>query len=59
MGLVLGNGRDRVLMAAAFHGQEWLTALVTLRLCEELCRGIALDVRLDGWELRRALAGAV
>lgn len=57
MGLVLGNGRDRVLMAAAFHGQEWLTALVTLRLCEELCRGIALDVRLDGWELRRALAG--
>lgn len=30
---------------------------MTLRLCEELCRGIALDVRLDGWELRRALAG--
>ena len=57
MGLVLGNGRERVLMAAAFHGQEWLTALVTLRLCEEICRGIALDVRLDDWELRRALAG--
>ena len=57
MGLVLGNGRDPVLMAAAFHGQEWLTALVLLRLCEDLCRGIAQDACLDGWELRRALAG--
>ena len=33
-----GGSRQRVLIAAAFHGQEWLTALCALRLCEELCR---------------------
>lgn len=33
-----GGNRRRVLIAAAFHAQEWLTALCALRLCEELCR---------------------
>ena len=56
-GLTLGTGRQRVLMAAAFHGQEWLTALVCLRLCEEMCDALARNGELDGWDLHRALAG--
>ena len=35
--LSAGGEGQAVLMAAAFHGQEWLTALCALRLCEELC----------------------
>ncbi len=36
--LSLGNGPRAALIAAAFHGQEWLTSLIALRLAEELCR---------------------
>ena len=36
--LSIGNGPHAVLFAAAFHAQEWLTSLVCLRLCEEVCR---------------------
>ncbi len=36
--LSVGHGEHAVLFAAAFHAQEWLTSLVALRLCEELCR---------------------
>ena len=36
--LSIGHGRHAVLFAAAFHGQEWITSLVALRLCEDLCR---------------------
>ncbi len=53
--LTLGDGPHRVLMAAAFHGQEWLTALVCLRLCEEVTYAVASGRPLDGWNLRRAL----
>lgn len=56
-GVVLGNGSKRVLMAAAFHGQEWLTSLVALRLCEELCLSLAEEQLLAGWDVRRALSG--
>ncbi len=35
--LSLGHGEHAVLFAAAFHAQEWLTSLIALRLCEELC----------------------
>ena len=32
--LILGADADvRVLMVAAFHGQEWMTTLCALRLC--------------------------
>lgn len=31
-GLLLGGGGERVLVAAAFHGQEWLTALAAALL---------------------------
>lgn len=56
-GLTLGSGRERVLMAAAFHGQEWLTSLICLRLCEEICNALRNRRDLDGWDLHRALAG--
>lgn len=36
--LSIGHGTHAVLFAAAFHAQEWLTSLVALRLCEDLCR---------------------
>lgn len=56
-GLTLGTGKERVLIAAAFHGQEWLTSLVCLRLCEEICEALSQSGELDGWDLYRAFAG--
>jgi g-D-glutamyl-meso-diaminopimelate peptidase len=47
--------RDRVLIAAAFHAQEWLTALCALRLCEEVCRAVKGGLSLCGIPLDRAL----
>lgn len=48
---------QRVLIAAAFHGQEWLTALCALRLCEELCSALRARVSLCGVPVHRALRG--
>lgn len=48
--LSIGHGEHAVLFAAAFHAQEWLTSLIALRLCEELCRlysGEALPARFN------------
>ena len=58
-GLLLGggNGPEKVLFAAAFHGQEWLTALTVLRLCEDICEAMQKDGKLDDLDLRQALAG--
>lgn len=56
-GLMLGCGEERVLFAAAFHGMEWLTTLVCLRLCEELCMAMSDNRLLDGWDIRRAMHG--
>ena len=57
--LVLSTGgcRQRVLMASAFHGQEWLTALCALRLCEELCAALQGDLSLCDIPVARALQG--
>ena len=56
-GLTLGSGRERVLMAAAFHGLESLTSLACLRLCEELCKALENNSPLAGWDVRRAMSG--
>lgn len=56
-GVMLGGGHHRVLYAAAFHGQEWITTLVLLRLCEEICEALCRDGRLDDMDFRRAMAG--
>ncbi len=55
--LLLGTGSERVLYAAAFHGQEWLTALVVLRLCEDICEALQRDGKLDDLDLRQAFSG--
>ncbi len=47
----------RVLMAAAFHAQEWLTALCALRLCEEICVALDSGLSLCDIPLTRALRG--
>ena len=38
--IILDKGEETVLMAAAFHGQEWMTSLVLLRLCEDICAAL-------------------
>lgn len=48
---------DRVLVAAAFHGQEWLTALAALRLAEDIARGLHARLTICGIPLRQALRG--
>ncbi len=47
----------RVLFAAAFHGQEWITSLVLLRFCEEVCYCLQNGLTMVGVDVRRALAG--
>ena len=62
-GIVLSPAGDnvkdpqRVLVAGAFHGQEWLTALCTLRLCEELARALSLRRPLWGLSIPGAMQG--
>ena len=57
MGLVVGSGRERVLYAAAFHGQEWLTSLVLLRLCEDICDALEQEGCIADMDFRQALSG--
>lgn len=47
----------KVLFAAAFHGQEWLTSLVLLRFLEELCHCLKHGLSMAGVDTRRALSG--
>lgn len=47
----------RVLFAAAFHGQEWITSLIILRFCEEICYCLQNGLTMTGVDVRRALAG--
>ena len=56
-GIVFGGGKETVLMTAAFHGQEWMTAFICLRLCEEIGESIHNGTPLNGWNLRRAFGG--
>lgn len=56
-GLLLGNGRERILYTAAFHAQEWITSLVLMRLCEDICQALAGDGRIAEMDFRSALAG--
>jgi g-D-glutamyl-meso-diaminopimelate peptidase len=56
-GLIIGGGRERVLYAAAFHGQEWMTSLILLRLCEDICVAMQHDGRIADMDFRQALAG--
>lgn len=56
--LVLGEDASTpVLMAASFHGQEWMTTLCALRLCEEMSSHLRADLPLCGVSVTRALQG--
>ncbi|HIW72945.1 MAG TPA: M14 family metallocarboxypeptidase [Firmicutes bacterium] len=57
MGLVLGRGKEKILYAAAFHGQEWLTSLVLLRLVEDLCAALSGNGMICDINFHQALAG--
>ncbi len=47
----------RVLLIAAENGQEWLSTLVLLRFCEEVCFCLQNDLSMVGVDVRRALIG--
>lgn len=47
----LGTGPNKALLAAAFHANEWLTALVLTRYIEELCSRADLQYILNSTTL--------
>lgn len=55
--LQIGNAGEYVLIAAAFHGTEYITETVLMRFLAELCTAAAEDGTLAGFHVRRALFG--
>ncbi len=53
----LGKTSEYALIAAAFHGSEYITSTVLLRFIEELCRAIDDDASISGFNARRAMYG--
>ncbi len=56
--LRLGEAPRRVLFNAAHHANEWITATLLLRWCEELCAASAADGAVGGVSARALLAAA-
>ena len=54
--LSVGNRHNSVIIAAGFHGSEWLTCLVSLLFTERLCHCIKNDELLCGVDIKRALS---
>lgn len=52
--LQVGGKGPAVLMTAAIHAEERITALILLRLCEELCAALDSGGQLSDIELRKA-----
>ncbi len=48
--LTIGRGENPLLIAAGFHGQEWLTSLLALRFAEVLLRAKAKNAPIWGIE---------
>ena len=46
--LQIGDGSRRVLYVGSHHGMEWMTSLILMRFCEELCRVIKEQERICG-----------
>lgn len=55
--LLLGHGSHAVCYVAAIHAQEWITALLLLRLCEELCEALSSGGSLAGVSIARGMHG--
>lgn len=56
-GLQLGENRERVLFAGAFHGMEWLTCSLLLGFAEDLCVALDTGCCMADIDIRRALLG--
>jgi len=52
----LGNEKNSVVLAAGFHGSEWLTSLVLYLFTERLCRSITEKSLFCGVDLERAFS---
>ena len=50
--LVIGNGPRKVLFAASFHANEWITSYVLLKFAEEFAEAIASGGRIYGQDAR-------
>ncbi len=53
--LVAGTGSRKVLFTAAHHANEWITALVLLKFCEDLSDAWVRGTTLDGTNVRQLL----
>lgn len=53
--LSVGEGEKSVFIAGAFHGQEWLTALIVLRLAERLVQAQKDGEALYGFDIAAEL----
>ncbi len=54
--LSLGNAKNSVLIAAGFHGSEWLTCLEAYLFIERLCSHIAQRTSMCGIDADRAFS---
>ena len=55
--LQIGETRECVLFAGAFHGMEWLTCSLLLRFADELCTALDTGRAVADIDVRRALLG--
>lgn len=46
--LHIGKGKRRILYVGAHHGMEWITSLVLMHFCEDLCKAIEAKERVCG-----------
>ncbi len=51
----IGNGERTVMLAAAFHGSEHITAEVSLRFLKDICLSLQGDGSFQGVNLRKGL----
>lgn len=54
-GLQIGESPNKVLFCGGFHALEWLTSLVLLRFCEDLCYSLDTKEELAGIHVLSAL----
>ena len=50
-----GETRQRVLLAAAFHGMEWITTMILLRFARRLCEALRDHTPLAGQDVTALL----
>lgn len=55
IGLNLGNNKNMVLLACAFHGMEWLTSLIILKFLDTLCSHIHNNNQICGINIFKSL----